>query len=206
MLDRIASGLYRIRVPFEDIYTGVFAVTVGDRYVIVDSATTDSDVDTVILPALRSIGLDGAPEALLLSHHHGDHAGGARRLAEVFSGLRIYAPREIAGTEVLPLTDGMIFLGRLRAVMLPGHTDSSFGFLDSESGTLLSCDCLQQRGVSRYTNGVKHEDLYRASIGRIRDLPLQRIVASHEYVPLGAVAEGREEICRYLDECLRALA
>ena len=205
MTDQIASGVYRLKVPFEDIYTGVFAVATEDRYVIVDSATTDSDVDSVILPALRSLGFKGAPEALLLSHHHGDHAGGARRLSEVFTGLRIYAPRGISGVEVMPLADGMTFLGRLRAVMLPGHTESSFGFLDTESGTLLSCDALQQRGVSRYTNGVKLRESYISSIGRIRALPLRRIVASHEYVPLGAVAEGQVEISRYLDECLRAL-
>lgn len=200
----IVSDIYKIEVPFEDIYTAIFLVSVGERYLVIDSATTEWDVDGVILPAIRALGFTDAPAALLLSHPHGDHAGGARRLAEVFPGLPIYLSCEKRDLETRPLCDGDLFLGCVETVLLPGHTDSSCGFLDRRTGTLISCDCLQLRGVSKYTSGVKYPELYRASIDRLRGMAPSRILASHEYVPLGSVAEGKDAVARYLDECIRA--
>lgn len=196
-------GIYLIEVPFEDIYTAVFAVTDGTDLVLVDSATTADDVDMQILPALHALGFDGPPTALLLTHPHGDHAGGAKRLREHFPNLPVYCPAPLKTLEVLPVTEETPLPCGLAALSLPGHTATSVAYLHRPSGTLLSGDCLQQRGVSRYTNGIGYPEAYRASVERLRELPLARIIASHEYVPLGSRAEGREEIDRYLDECLR---
>ena len=198
------SGIYKIEVPFEDIYTSVFAVTNGDRYVLIDSATTDSDVDGYVLPACRAIGFSAPPECLLLTHTHGDHAGGVHRLSVHFPRLPIYASSPLKhGPDVRPLADGDLVGGRLTVVMLPGHTNASVGFLDGESGTLISGDCLQLLGIGRYRNGIRDPEAYLGSIARLRTMPLRRILASHEYDPYGSVAEGEKAVRAYLDECER---
>ena len=198
------DGLYRIEVPFEDITTAVFAVGSPDRYLLIDCATTAADVDTVIFPALKELGWRNPPEALLLTHRHGDHAGGADRLRELLPSLPIRSPEPLKTQEVTILHGGEVFLDRIEAISLPGHTANSMGYLDRKTGTLLSGDTLQLFGISRYRNGIRYPSLYRASIGRIRSMPLLRIIASHEYDPLGACAEGREAIEAYLDTCLSA--
>lgn len=199
-----SGGIYRIEVPFDDIYTAVFAVGTPDRYLLIDCATTAEDVDRVILQALQSIDFDRAPEALLLTHRHGDHAGGADRLRMHFPDLSIYSPEPLKTAKATILTGGETFLERMEAVSLPGHTANSMGYLDHHTQTLFSGDTLQLFGVSRYRNGIGFPKLYRASIEAVRALPINRIIASHEYDPLGACAEGRDAINRYLDICLAA--
>ena len=78
MLDSVADGIFRLKVPFEDLYTAVFFVRSGEEWAIIDCATTEYDVDSYILPALDSLGAKATH--LLLTHGHGDHAGGADRL------------------------------------------------------------------------------------------------------------------------------
>ncbi len=67
---------------------------------------------------------------------------------------------------------------------------------------MLSGDCLQLDGVGEYRNGVGYLDLYKASIVRLKNMDIKRIVAAHEFDPLGSVAEGEEEVQVYLDECI----
>ena len=76
------------------------------------------------------------------------------------------------------------------------------GYYDVKTKTLLSGDCLQLGGVGKYTNGIAYADPYRASIEKLRSMDILRIVAAHDYVPLGAIAEGREAVRLYLDKCL----
>lgn len=201
---QLTAGLYKIEVPFEDIHTAVFLAAEDDRYVLIDSATTDADVDRHILPALAELGFaDRPPEALLLSHRHGDHAGGAKRLSEIFAGLCIYSPEPLKTLETDRIAGGERFLRQIEVLQLSGHTKNSVGFYDRRDNTLISCDCLQLRGISRYRNGIGHPALYRESIGKLRTMPIKRIFASHEYDPLGSTAEGTEAVRRYLDECER---
>ena len=67
------AGIYRLRVPFEAIYTSVFLIRLSTGPILVDCATTDTDVDTVILPALEEIGVSLSEiDGIVLTHRHGD--------------------------------------------------------------------------------------------------------------------------------------
>ena len=75
------EGIYRLRVPFENIYTSVFLLTAAERPILVDCATTASDVDECILPALAALGYALSDiGAIVLTHRHADHAGGLARI------------------------------------------------------------------------------------------------------------------------------
>jgi glyoxylase-like metal-dependent hydrolase (beta-lactamase superfamily II) len=194
-------GVYKLEVPFEAITTAVFAVTLEEGYLLIDCATTADDVDGHILPALREIGFTAPPRALLLTHPHGDHMGGAPRLLELFPEMEIYSAAPPKALPYLEIGDGTLLFDRIQAVLLPGHTDRSVGFLHLPTATLISGDCLQQRGVDKYTNGIRFPALYLQSIARLRSMPLRCILASHDYVPLGSTARGSAEITAYLTEC-----
>ena len=51
-----ADGIYRLRVPFESIYTCVFLIEAQGKKILVDCAMTEDDVEDVILPALEKMG------------------------------------------------------------------------------------------------------------------------------------------------------
>lgn len=201
LTEQIAKGILRLKVPFEDLYTAVFFVECEDGVSVIDSATTSSDVDTVILPALRELSV--IPTRLLLTHSHGDHAGGAKRLLEHYPDMTVHTLEPLSLPRFIPLCDGDTLGGTLQMIALLGHSKYSVGYLHMPTNTLLSGDCLQLAGVGKYVNGIRYPEPYLRSIERLKQMDIQRIVASHEYAPLGSTAEGREGVLAYLDECER---
>lgn len=203
-MNKLAEGIYQIKVPFEDLYTSVFVATSSEGTLIIDAATYPEDMDRYILPALNELGIE-KPDYLLLSHSHGDHMGGTGRLCELFPELQVRAVEALPFPNFMKMADGDVFIDRIRVVHLPGHTAYSSAFLDQISGLLLTCDCLQQRGVGKYVHGIERIDDYTCSVEKVRRLDISGIVAAHDYVPLGSTAVGNEAIQEYLDECIRAL-
>jgi len=201
ILTEIAKGILLLKVPFEDLYTSVFFVESEEGVAIIDCATTPEDVDTYILPALRSMGREATH--LLLTHSHGDHAGGAVHLLERCPSLRVQTWQTLELPRFSSLQDGDVVLGRLQMLALPGHSSYSVGYLDLPTKTLISGDCLQLAGVGKYVHGIRYPEQYLRSVKRLKTMEIDRIIASHDYVPLGSLAEGREAVLQYLDTCAR---
>ncbi len=196
------AGIFLLKVPFEDLYTSVFALVSEKGSIILDTATTDEDVQTYILPAIQKLGI--VPTYIICSHSHDDHAGGMPELLKHF-------PNAIAGladknrnfeNETRHLTDGEILLDRFQILNLRGHTEDSLAIFDLQTKTLLSGDCLQQQGVGKYTNGITDKQAYRESIARVRGMDIERIIFSHDYDPCGYSVKGKEEINSVLDVCI----
>lgn len=201
--ERIDEGLYRLRIPFEELNTTVYLVLLDGGAALIDAASDEGDVVNYVLPALEKLGIP--PEAiklLLLTHSHGDHAGG-------LSALRTWIPHAKARSmtpfdlsDFMLLHDGDLIGGRLEVIHLPGHTEESCGYFDKKTKTLLSGDCLQLAGVGKYIHGINNRGLYRSSVRRLMNMDILRIVAAHEYVPLGSIAEGKGAVRDYLEACL----
>ena len=203
-LERIDEGLYRIKIPFEELYTTVYIAIYPSGAVIMDSATYPEDVDGYILPALRTLGIDKVA-AVALSHLHGDHAGGAGRLCELFPEAVLFSAEPLEHPNYRPLSDGDSLSDGLSVLSLPGHTRRSVGFFDTRCDTLLSADCLQLLGVGKYREGIVYPELYRDTVNRLMKMNIKRIVAAHDYDPLGSIAEGEAEVREYLTACITAL-
>ena len=205
-IEKIDEGLFRLLVPFEEITTTVYFAVTKQGAAIIDAATYSSDVDDYILPALQALKIkENEVRCLLLTHGHSDHAGGAKRLVERLPHLSVYAAHLADLPNFTKIVDGERILDCLQAVVLPGHTENSTAFFDLRSNTLLSGDCLQLKGVGKYVHGVSDPERYKASVERLKTMPISRIVAAHEYEPLGSIAEGKEEVEQYLNACLDAL-
>lgn len=206
-IDKIDEGLYRVLVPFEDEITTTVYVVVGENGVaLIDSATYPSDADGHIIPALGELGISlDKVKYILLTHSHEDHSGGAGRLMELLPEAVIGSAFSCGEPRSLKLADGDAILDRLQVVALPGHTLDCFALFDAKTKTLLSADCLQLYGVGKYRRGVGYRDLYRSSIDKLRRIEIYRIVAAHEYDPLGSVAEGESAVAEYLDTCISAI-
>ncbi len=189
------SGIYRLKVPFEGIYTSVFLVLTPSGAVLVDCATTDDDVDNHIIPSLAEIGYKLSDiNFIVLTHHHGDHAGGLKRVLSL-------APNIKTVTSVRPIFDGVC------TYPMAGHTEDCIGVLDTRSGTLISGDGLQGAGVDKYRCYTKAPDEYIKTIERIKnDLRIENILFSHAYEPwYKDFIVGRESVLICLDDCKKYL-
>lgn len=179
-----------MKVPFEDLYTSVFLIDVGAGYVLVDCATSSQDADEWIEPALKQFGVSFSNlDCVILTHDHGDHAGGLPRILQKNPKLRVVKTAEKAnGLEIYPLG---------------GHTRDFVGVFDPKSKTLISGDGLQGAGVGKYRCSLESKEEYLKTLAKIeRDERIENLLFSHEYEPwYKNGAFGREAVEKVLKDC-----
>ena len=183
--------IFRLRVPFENLYTSVFLIDAANTKILVDTATYPSDVDSYILPALKKMGYT-LPEisALVLTHKHSDHAGGLSRILSLAPGLEV-------------VRDIRVLSDELCSYPMAGHTKDSIGVLDTRTGTLISGDGLQGAGVDKYRCYTQDREAYIETIKRIEnDETIISILFSHAYEPWYKDSIfGREKVLDILSKC-----
>jgi glyoxylase-like metal-dependent hydrolase (beta-lactamase superfamily II) len=182
------EGIYRLRVPFDTVYTSVFLIT-ADKNIMVDCATTKTDVEDYIIPALAALGY--APtdiDVLVLTHNHGDHAGGR----EYFLA---HSPATRVVTELTEICD------KVSTYPMAGHTGDHIGVFDERTGTLITGDGIQGAGVDKYRTSIKDRSEYIKTLERVKnDTRVENLLFSHAYEPWYCdMAAGRSRVI----ECLR---
>lgn len=176
LFEPMAENVYLLKIPFGPVWTGVVLLR-GAENILVDSGATAQDVDAVLVPALRALGLEIEDITYLVNtHSHGDHIGGHSRLRHL--GVKKVVsfavgrdkvenpvPYAIATRTRFPahspapqstlqgvivdevLEDGQCLSGRLQLIHTPGHDDDCVCWLDIPTGTLITGDSLQANGT-----------------------------------------------------------
>ncbi len=150
-------------------------------------------------------------QAILVTHHHGDHTGGVRALREA-TGAVVYGPaREDIPGPFVAVRDGdtVQALGLSWTVIeVPGHTAGHVAYYcpDVDGAPLLFCgDTLFSGGCGRLFEGTPAQML--ASLDRLAALPgATRVCCAHEYTLSNlrfarAVEPGNENLIPYLSHC-----
>ncbi len=127
-------------------------------------------------------GLGIAPAALLLTHHHPDHVGGAAALLARWPSLPVFAPEdERIAMPCRRVGDGDVAEAgawRFEVAAVPGHTRSHVAF--HGHGLLFCGDTLFSLGCGRLFEGTPGQML--ASLDRLAALPGSTLVCcGHEY-------------------------
>lgn len=188
---RELNDIYRLEVPFENIYTSVFLVRSPSGVIIVDCATTNEDVDGYIIPALGAMGYGPSDiDTLVLTHKHSDHAGGLLQLLSLAPDIKVVR-------DVREIFDGIY------TYPMAGHTEDCIGLLDTRSHTLIAGDGLQGAGVDKYRCYTQDPKAYIRTIERIRnDSRIENILFSHAYEPWNSDALfGRKKVINCIRDC-----
>jgi glyoxylase-like metal-dependent hydrolase (beta-lactamase superfamily II) len=126
---------------------------------------------------LERVAARGPVALILLTHRHRDHAGGARRLAELTGApVRALDPSLVLGSAALGDGDVVVAAGcELRVLATPGHTSDSLSFLLDGPGAAGPAVLTGDTVLGRGTTVIAHPDgalgPYLASLRRLAGLP-----------------------------------
>jgi metallo-beta-lactamase class B len=144
---KLFDNLYAIPGTYGPANAVVFALTTSKGIILIDAGSM-KDVDTILLPGLKKLGLDPANVKLIIvTHGHQDHYGASPYFQEHFGtrvalaaadwdfmqnpppgGPAMTTPpkRDVVAVEGKPLTLGN---EKVMPVYVPGHTPGSLGLI-----------------------------------------------------------------------------
>jgi len=204
-LTEYPNGTFLLKVPFENIDTAVWLMKNEEHLILIDCATTATDVEKYILPAVKSLETkENNSVTLLLSHSHSDHAGGASALSDALPGLLVRAADPARYPfRTAYLENGDMLFSFLEVLHLGGHSADTCAFFDHRNKTLFTADAIQSAGISRYGTGVSDSpSRYIDAHLILAQKNAEHLFASHDYVPLGREAHGVDAVRSYIASSL----
>ncbi|MGI8775761.1 MAG: MBL fold metallo-hydrolase [Actinomycetota bacterium] len=190
---RVSPLVHVVLAPNPGVMTGPGTNTyiVGtDPTFVIDPAVDD---DLYIRSVLEAAG---RVAAILVTHRHGDHVGGAKALAEATGApVRAWGTTPAGAAEVEPLSDGeRISAGGVELLCLyaPGHASDHMCFVLEGAASLFAGDNVLGEGTAVIAPPDGNMRDYLATLERLKALPIDRIYPGH-FRPLdggSAVIEG----------------
>ncbi len=187
-----------------DDFVNVYLLVRGGEVVLIDAGLESTW--RLLEEYLGGLGLSlGSISTIIVTHHHGDHVGSLRKVAEA-SGARVAAHVEEAGlikarTGVdvdLGLRDGDTLHG-LRVIHTPGHTPGHIALLDPETRSLFTGDLVHEQDGDLYEIPQKYSmdpEGNRRSIARLLTLDFENLLPSHGSPLLGG---GKDKLRSLLE-------
>jgi ribonuclease/clavin/mitogillin len=187
-----AITAFAVRTPTLPPATHTSCYLIGDReVVVVDPASPYEDEQQALDRLIDDWAAQGrAVVSIWLTHHHGDHVGGAQHLAERL-GVPIAAHAETAARlqgrvrvdRALRDGDVLHLAGdppcALRAVHTPGHAPGHLCFLAEHENVLVAGDMVAGVGTILIEPSEGNMNQYLASLARMKALAPRLLLPAH---------------------------
>jgi ribonuclease/clavin/mitogillin len=182
--------LFAARTPTLPPATHTNSYALGSREVLlVEPATPYDDEQRAWLDWARALGSAGrTPVAIVLTHHHADHVGGATVFAREL-GLPVWAHAETASRVEVPvsrlLADGdVLALGgpqptEWRVLHTPGHAWGHVCLHEPSEATLVVGDMVASEGTILIAPGDGDMKVYLAQLERLESLGARLALPAH---------------------------
>lgn len=148
------------------------------------------------LAKLNQVLAETPPAAILLTHHHGDHVGGAMALAARWSvpiAAHAATARRLAGrVEVTQLLDDGDVAYGATALHTPGHAEGHLCFAVGDA--IIVGDMVAGIGTILVDPGEGDMAMYLASLERLRARPERTLLPAHG--PM--IPDGHAKLTEYL--------
>lgn len=214
VVDDVAPGVVRVAVATPTLppatHTGCYLVGRSDL-LAVDPGSPYPDQQTALAEAIAA---RGRLCAIVLTHHHGDHCGGAVALARA-TGAPIMAHRDaaarLAGRIAVDryLADGeRLDLGgrRIEALHTPGHAPGHLVLRDLDSRAAIVGDLIAGVGTILIDPDDGDMATYLASLERLAQADVGALLPAHGPVIPDGPAKARAYIAHRLMREARVLA
>lgn len=181
-------------------HTNCYIVGNSDLLIIDPGSPDDAETDTLI-SFLRELMVDGyKPRAVILTHHHGDHVGGAARVMNEFA-IPLWCHERTADrmpmkTERLLKDNELLMLGGMDLIVhhTPGHARGHLCIEHKASHAAIVGDMVA--GVGTIVIDPPEGDMaeYVAQLQRMKDLGFRTLYPAH-----GApIPDGPAKLDEYL--------
>ncbi len=195
-----------LRTPTLPPATHTNCVVVGHRdVVVVDPASPYEDEQRRLLDWIEGNGL--RVHAILLTHQHGDHVGGANALREA-TGVPVLAhPATTAALKGHVRVDDSLFEGDLvsealevdlgvplRVLHTPGHARGHLAFRDERTGALIGGDLVAAQGTIVIDPPDGNMADYLATLARLIVLGTGVLIPAHG----AAIDAGEDKLLEYI--------
>lgn len=190
---RLSPSVHLVLAPNPGVMTGpgtnTYIFGFGPTFVIDPAVDDEEYLDTVV-------SLAGDVAAILITHRHSDHVGGAAALAErTGAPVRAFGGQPAGAADVVPILDGEVLsagAGRLVALHTPGHSSDHLCFHAESAASLFAGDNVLGEGTAVIAPPDGNMKAYLESLDRMRVLGVDRIYPGH-FKPLDggtAVIDG----------------
>jgi len=180
--------------------TNTYLVGTGRYPLVLDTGQGVDAYFPLLERTRREIRPTDGFQAMVLTHAHVDHIGGARRLLDAHGATPIlkmpWPGRDPADLPLTPIDDGAVVAtegATLRAVWTPGHARDHLCFYLEEEKALFTGDVVLGAGTTVIPDDGDLGD-YLTSLRRLLKLDLEVIYPAHG----PAIRTPREKITQYL--------
>ena len=183
-VEHLGAGLVRVLAPnpspmtLDGTNTYVLSPPGSGEALVIDPGPEDARHRAQVAGVLAEV--DAQPRAVVLTHHHHDHAEAAGGWARGHGCEILAASRELTRADRTLADGGSVPVGdtHIEVVATPGHTSDHLAFR-LEDGAVLTGDHVLGRGTSVVVHPDGDLEAYLSSLRRLHDLGPHALYPGH---------------------------